>query len=144
MLLGFKKRFEKPILIGTKVHTLRDKRKVQPKIGEVMYMYSGLRTKYSKLISKNEKLISTQKLWIRMEFEIKPIVTLYLKICIDGRVLSEKEIDKLVKFDGFESVTDFTEFWIEGVIKEKKLKKQLGYFVMTCTKTMYHWTDLRY
>ena len=36
MLLGFKPRFKEPIQIGTKVFTLRGKRKNEPKIGETL------------------------------------------------------------------------------------------------------------
>lgn len=41
MLLGFKPRFIDPIQIGTKVFTMRAKRKNKPKIGETLYMYTG-------------------------------------------------------------------------------------------------------
>lgn len=60
MLLGFKPRFVDPILDGHKLHTLRNPRKVTPKVGEVLYMYTGLRTKYCKLITKQHTLKNIQ------------------------------------------------------------------------------------
>ena len=44
MLLGFKKIYVDKIKDGSKTTTIRTLRKIKPKIGEKIFMYSGLRT----------------------------------------------------------------------------------------------------
>jgi hypothetical protein len=138
MLLGFKKRFVLPIQIGTKVFTMRNKRKVEPKIGETIHMYTGLRTKFCERISNKEKLISTQR--VRISIYRHPDL-LNVKIFVDGRELNIKEIYEFVKFDGFKDVTDFADYWIESSTGKKDKKKVARVGGML---TLYHWTDLRY
>lgn len=145
MLLGFKPRFVDPILIGTKVHTIRGKRKIEPKIGEQLHMYTGLRTKHCRLITKKETLVSTQKVWIKIVFRLKPFEIIELLIHVDGRALSLNEIEQFCKFDGFENSIDFVKYWVEGCKKEinqKKLQNKLCQIVES--NTLYHWTDLKY
>ena len=131
MLLGFKKRFVEPILIGTKVHTMRKDRRVQPKIGERLYMYTGLRTSSCQKITDKEILISTQRVHIKGSLNLG---VAGMNVWIDGRNLSNIEINEFVKFDGFTDQTDFASFWLEG--------KKNGRFAAILT--LYHWTDLRY
>lgn len=137
MLLGYKKRFVLPIKIGTKVHTCRKKRKINPKIGETLYMYSALRTKHCELITNKEKLISTQKVKITVKVlrRSKSILGIDVNIAVDGRKLNLVEMQQFAKFDGFESIADFGSFFATGV---KPGAKIMGTF------DLYHWTDLRY
>lgn len=143
MLLGFKERFAEPIQLGSKVFTLRKRRKIMPKIGETLHMYSGLRTSKSKLISKKETLRSTQKTWVKIMFRDKKAIS--LKICVDGRALNVLELKAFVRFDGFRDVEDFCSFWILQITSNTKLPivKGLTYKIVE-SLTMYHWTDLRY
>lgn len=160
MLLGFKKRFVDPILIGTKVHTLRNKRKKTPKVGETLHMYTGLRTKNCQKITSKEKLISKQKAWIRIVFMPykKGFELFELKICVDGKLLAvlwkygedinftnPGMLDKFVKFDGFNDYQDFCDFWIADL--RPSINKG-GYINNLCkhvvSMDLYHWTDLRY
>lgn len=142
MLLGFKKRFIQPIKIGTKVHTMRNKRKIKPKIGETLHMYTALRTKHCELITNKEKLISKQK--VRVHIQRNKVVTegknngfAYItKVLIDGRKIEGAELEQFVKFDGFENITDFASFWF---LEEKKTKLVVGGIM-----DLFHWTDLRY
>lgn len=136
MLLGYKPRFVDPILIGTKVHTMRKPRKVKPKIGETLHMYTGLRTAHCKLITKKEKLISVQKAQVHIK-RIKLKGNGYTYQCaikVDGKRLSPVEGVELIKFDGFKSTLDFCEFWFANV-KGNTIKETLD---------LYHWTDLKY
>lgn len=80
MLLGFKKRFVEPIQIGTKVFTMRVPRKKEPKIGETLYMYTALRTKYCEKITDKEKLISKQKVVLFIRKESGDTYTINIKI----------------------------------------------------------------
>lgn len=149
MLLGFKKRFAEPILIGTKVHTLRDRRKLDPKPGETLYMYTGLRTNNCELITDKERLIGKQKAWIKITYHLGDIFYPdHLKVCIDGRALSVEEVDQFVRFDGFTDWLDFAWFWLDGVKDLKRDIKKKGMvgipMKLVASKTLYHWTDLKY
>lgn len=135
MLLGFKPRFVEPIQIGTKVFTLRVRRKKMPKVGETLFMYTGLRTSKCAKISDKEKLISIQtvKVTIIQEKHLTSII-----IVVDGRLLSVKEVSEFVKFDGFRDRMDFAEYWIKSQGVKGNIKRAGGTF------DMFHWTDLRY
>lgn len=143
MLLGFKKRFKEPILQLTKVFTMRGKRKNDPKIGETLYMYTGLRTANCELTSNQEKLISVQKVLIDMW--VDTFVMKELCIYVDNRKLTTDEVEQFVKYDGFIDKKDFAEYWIDGC--KKDLKKR-GYLKGRCELCweleLFHWTDLRY
>jgi hypothetical protein len=137
MLLGFKKQFAAKILDGTKKFTIRNERKISPKVGETIHMYSGLRTKYTELISKEHKYTGCQKVKIVIE-KLKP-EGFYLEIHvwnIDSpffvHALHDSQRSNFVKHDGFKSQRDFCEYWIEGHQR------------LTAIRTIYHWTDLRY
>ena len=138
--VGFKKRFVEPILIGTKVHTLRVPPKREPKIGETLFMYTGLRTKHCEFITDKEKLISKQKavIIIRRKPMVKGLnVFVYdISVSVDRRILSSDELEIFVQYDGFKNVADFCNFWFIG---EKKTKRKVGGLL-----NLYHWTDLRY
>ncbi len=145
MLLGFKKQFALKIKIGTKVHTIRGRRKVLPKIGEVLHMYTALRTKHCELISNKETLQSTQKVWVKIVFRLRPFLIYDVKICVDGRKLNAKEMHLFCQFDGFEHFEEFAKFWIEGYRKDiNKKGAQSDIIKIVESKTLYHWTDLKY
>lgn len=139
MLLGFKKRFAKPIKIGTKVFTMRNPRKIEPKIGETLYMYSGLRTANSELISNKEKLISKQVAEIKIIRHDDGMFN--VKIHIDSRLLSPEQIIDFVKFDGFIDGKDFVDYWIESSTGKKNIKHTIE---VSGKMDLYHWTDLKY
>ena len=138
MLLGFKYRFKEPILAYTKVFTMRNKRKVPPKVGETLYMYTGLRTNKCELISNKEKLISIQKAAVFITRNILHEITIL--ILIDGRELTPNEVSEFVKYDGFINERDFAEYWINSSYKRKApVECKIGGDL-----DLFHWTDLRY
>jgi hypothetical protein len=139
MLLGFKKRFKDPILIGTKVFTMRKRRKVRPKIGETIHMYTALRTKYAELITNKEKLMSIQnvRVMIKAKWLAKDLVNYSVRIVVDHRILSKEEILQFVCFDGFKDAQDFCQYWLTD--EKGKRKDRVGALM-----EMYHWTDLKY
>lgn len=139
MLLGFKQRFADKILDGSKVFTMRKERKIQPKIGETLHMYTALRTKHTKVITKTHKLVSTQIVEVNIADSPKQ---LQVKIQVDGRVLGQLETEMFVICDGFNDVPDFARYWIEDSTG-KKYKPTLSYKV-TASVTLYHWTALKF
>lgn len=140
MLLGFKKRFAPPIVIGTKVFTMRKTRKVKAKIGETLHMYTGLRTANCELISNKEKLMSTQRAWVRFcyFYNKKGLHLADLSICVDGRRLEKWEHEAFVKYDGFEDVADFFKYWLADY-----KHTQFANYKLAKSMDLYHWTDLR-
>lgn len=139
MLLGFKPRFVEPIQKGSKVFTLRTARKHEPKIGETLYMYTGLRTANCMLISNKEKLISKQRVRIVIYADY---VEVSVNIWVDGRELTQAEKELFYGYDGFVDIHDFVNYWIESSTgKKRKINKryEVGGFL-----TMYHWTDLKF
>lgn len=129
MLLGFKKQFTLPIQLGTKVLTLRKPRKITPKIGETLHMYSALRTKHVQLISKSETLKSMQKASV----QVKRLKDAFLiRVKIDNKLLSHDQLEEFVVFDGFKNIEEWADYWLEG---KQEVKEKLDLF---------HWTDLKY
>ena len=119
MLLGFKADFVEPIQAGTKEFTLRKRttgrQKHPPKIGEQLHMYTGLRTKWCTVISKNHKLQYTQNVRLRLSDNWagkKGLPGLFIEIQVDGRHLSIDEIPQFTKRDGFASPRAFAEYWL--------------------------------
>lgn len=139
MLLGFKPRFVEPILIGTKVFTMRNKRKVEPKIGETLYMYTGLRTSHTKKITDKEKLMSIQT--AHVSIEVNPS-KFSLVVKVDGRTLTEDEITDFVVYDGFEDREDFIKYWCASSTGKKFTYKKC--YSIAGELSLFHWTDLKY
>ncbi|PSL06561.1 ASCH domain-containing protein [Cecembia rubra] len=136
MLLGFKERFEKPILDGTKKFTIRKKRRRVPKIGETLYMYKHIRTKNVRKITDQFTLTATQLVSAVIRQDSKKFWTVSIKV--DGRRLDSSEIEAFVKADGFESVEDFRDYWLEGV-RPDDVGLRIGDFD---NHIIYHWTNI--
>jgi hypothetical protein len=132
MLLGFKKRFVKPVECGSKIHTFRNKRKVRPKVGETIHMYTGLRTKQCSKILGEYIFKSSQP--IRMTIRLNDTgFILKLKIGDKHRWILE-ELETMAINDGFENLYCFVNYWTDGFNKRKVA------FSGECI----HWTDLTY
>lgn len=147
MLLGLKKRFVEPYQTGSKAFTLRDTPKRMPKIGETIHAYTGLRTKHCQPINSKEKLVSTQRVRLiiwqigenKHRYGLRHLFgTFGIRIWVDGRELTQEEVDRFVVLDGFADATDFAKYWLtpEGKTKMKARTSAL--------KVMFHWTDLRW
>lgn len=132
MLLGFKKRFIRPIEKGSKVFTIRTPRKVEPKVGEQLHMYTGLRTSSCKLITRDHRLKSTQQ--VDIEITVHGPEDHDLKVTVDGRELRQDELYGFAVMDGFDSVSDFVLYWYCETMERQISVKGL---------TIYHWIDLR-
>lgn len=139
MLLGFKPRFKEPIQIGTKVFTMRNKRKVQPKIGETLYMYTGLRTSKCELISNKEKLMSVQEVDITISRNILHEIS--IEVWVDKYCITDEELEQFVRFDGFKDKRDFADYWIASSYSGKKAPTEL---CIGGKMDLFHWTDLKY
>lgn len=81
--LNFKSQFKAAVLIGTKCQTIRAPRKTPIKVGDPLYLYTGMRTK--------------QCQQIRIDVD----GVLAMEVQIDGRLLKFSEIQDLAERDGF-------------------------------------------
>lgn len=116
MLLNFKPRFVPMILDGSKQHTIRAKRKLRPKVGELCHCYTGLRHKGAKLLGR-WKCVRVETIVICEHFK-------RLRVRIDGRELDAGECNALAWADGFrtnqdghpiqagDSFAEMTRFWL--------------------------------
>jgi hypothetical protein len=120
MVLGFKERFVKPILERTKIHSIRTDEKNRWKPLILIHFATGVRTK-----NYNQFKLDTCK-------SVQTIEIIYYKnyfpiVKIDNRKLKFNEIIILAKNDGFNSLSDFFE-WFNSDYKGKII----------------HWTDFKY
>lgn len=116
MILGFKKQFVKPILAGTKIHTIREDKGSRWKPGMKIHGATGTRTKNYECFFTGW-CVNTQ--FIMIEPDIRRV---YIQIPIGDcvlRHLSDELMLQFVRNDGFDSVEDFWSFWpnrFEGII----------------------------
>lgn len=124
MILGFKERFEDLIKSGSKIHTIRADKPNKWKSGMLIHFAKGVRTK-NYINFQMGQCFSTQR--IKIEYDnIQPCGNV-LSITVDDRSLTPEEIEMLAKNDGFDSVSDFLDFF------DKDFRGKI-----------IHWTDFRY
>lgn len=130
MILGFKTKFkggaltyfERKILNGSKKHTIREDKTDRWKAGMFIQFATGVRTKQYEQF-KESQCLSTQRIEIiRKNDYLEETV-----VKIDGRELSQDEVQQLAWNDGFQNLIDFWFFFADGF--EGKI---------------IHWTDLKY
>lgn len=108
MLLGFKKRFAPLVEEGSKTHTIRARRKVSPRKGEICHCYTGLRQKGARLLGRFE-CVKVQSIYISGLGHVR----------IDDVMLDRTERNALAWVDGFRSsgkdgaFLEMFEYWTE-------------------------------
>jgi len=100
MLVNFQKFCVSKILDGSKIHTIRRNPKREPKVGEVLHMYCGLRTKNCFPITKQHSIVKIESIEIT-KFGVK----------LDGFHIEKTELPEFVRNDGFETIEDFYNFF---------------------------------
>lgn len=129
MILSFNPRFVEPILNGTKIHTLRLDPTDRWEKDRHIHFATGVRTKNYQCF-KEGKCISTQDIF--MTYAYNDI----LEITLDGRYVWDWKVKEQIALnDGFESYTDFFE-WFVDAIEDHPEKHFSGKII--------HWTDFRY
>ena len=124
MILGFKPQFKKPILQGSKKHTIRIDKNDRWKPGMKIHFATGVRTRlYHQFYECFCKSVQNIQI-VHLRYSLLVNKTL---IFIDDRQLSFDEIELLAINDGFEDVSDF-----------------LNWFNENFEGKIIHWTDLRY
>lgn len=92
---NFMARFETAVETGQKLCTIREQRKRPTRRGDTLYLYTGLRTKRARLLRT------------AVCARVRPILITEDMVMLDGRILSDDDLDELVHMAGFEDVEEF-------------------------------------
>jgi hypothetical protein len=128
MTTEFKKQFEQLILDGTKIHSLREDRDGRYTVGATMYLTTGAGTEAYRCLKK-VLCTGTQKVLILYGNGGYCDAFVYqdVRVIVDDRELSHREVKQLAINDGFDSIDSFFR-WFYKDFKGK----------------IVHWTMLRY
>jgi hypothetical protein len=106
---SFKARFAEPILAGTKGGTIRAARRRHARPGEELQLYTGMRTKQCRLITRKTCV------------EVEPIeLDFYLRKILLGDGIERMEtiagrlVNSFAWFDGFADFDEMAEWWEVG------------------------------
>ena len=101
--LNFKKQFAPKVEAGIKRNTIRRRRKYgrDPKAGDTLYLYTGMRTKGCRRLGEAKCKSSM------------PILIDKSDIVVAGQLLYPDKEYELAIADGFECVSDFREFFLD-------------------------------
>ena len=106
-LYNFKARFAPRILDGSKTHTIRPLRVHEDRPGNILHLYTGLRTKSTQLLMR-VPCVKVESIEIdACGHECMCDAT----ITIEGVQLSPSECDQFAQRDGFDSFEHMMEFW---------------------------------
>jgi hypothetical protein len=99
MLLGFKRQFAQFVEEGSKTHTIRAPRKIQPKVGEMCHCYVDPRQKTMRLLGR-WPCVRVEP--ITLDF-VKYGIAYVLRVTIADQTLSMDEASAFAWADGFRS-----------------------------------------
>lgn len=111
---SFKKRFAPMIMAGLepgpwvpgmKRQTVRGGRKRHARPGEIIQLYTGMRTRHCRKLG-NARCIQVRPIAVHVSDAAVEVV-------IEGKALSFSELELFVGLDGFSSMFDFVTFWNE-------------------------------
>ena len=100
--LNFKKQFAEDVKSGVKKQTIRPKRKRPIKIGDTLYLFTGMQTKNCVRL-KTVKCIDVEPIKIDLSGE-------YLSIQIHGQYLTYTKATELAQLEGFYTFEELLEF----------------------------------
>ena len=105
--LSFKKQFATMVESGKKHQTIRKTRKRPIKVGDTLYLYTGMRTKSCRKLG--EAVCKSAE-----NIEIFNTDLFYFPNVIVGCIrLSVEETSKIIRDDGFEFEKDFYDFFMD-------------------------------
>lgn len=97
--LNFQKRFAGRVEDGSKRQTIRAMRKHPIRQGDRLYLYTGMRTR------------SCRKLGGATAILVRDILITQTAVKLDGDTLAARRVAELARADGFESVSEFKDFF---------------------------------
>lgn len=107
MLLNFKKQFVPFILDGSKTHTIRACRASDPKVGETLHCYTGLRQKGAQLLGR-WPCVKVEEIRINVDRGS-------MSVRVDGVDLDAGERELLAQRDGFKSLAEMMLYWVDAL-----------------------------
>ncbi len=112
MLLGFKPRFEPYVIEGSKTHTIRRKKRIRPRAGEVCHCFGDVRQKTMHVLGRWPCIAVDH---IRIDRAPNDTAAA-LYVTINGVLLSADEVEALFWRDGFRepgrpSALQARDFW---------------------------------
>ena len=119
-LLVFKKCWAPAVESGEKRHTIRARRKngKDPRAGQILYMWTGLRSKKSRKLREE---VCTSSEPIQIEWD---------SVVVAGQLLDADQEEQLAIADGFDTLTDFREFFLKDHPKNESSGEQFdGYLI---------------
>ena len=103
---SFRARFAEDVESGAKAQTIRPRRKRPTKVGDMLYMFTGMRTKQCRKLGQ-WRCTSVEPLRIR-----PPVGKCFLgAITLNDWRLTPNEIVSLACADGFDSAQEFYDFF---------------------------------
>lgn len=97
--LSFKGQFAGPIVAGTKRQTVRMQRKRPPRVGEMLQLYTAMRTKHCRKIVPDVPCTEVCLIMIVVDAQHPELIA---AITFDGRdMLRDREIERFAVADGF-------------------------------------------
>ena len=118
---NFKAQFAELVASGKKTQTIRPPRKRPTKPGDVLYLYTGMRTKNCR---KLKQAICKSVNHLKIDKN--------LNVSIDGRHLSFIEKNLLIKADGFQNENDFDAFFYTNYLLPREFEL-IKWEVAKCT-----------
>jgi hypothetical protein len=110
-LYNFQARFVPFILAESKTHTIRAMRVYPDKPGNILHLYTGLRTKKAKLLMRVPCVkVETIDIQFRVDSGYHEHVE-WPSIKVDDEELSADEREQLARRDGFQNFAEMMEFW---------------------------------
>lgn len=102
---SFKARFASRILDGSKRQTIRNDRKRHARPGEVLQLYTGMRTRQCRLLGR---AVCVAVAPIRLDF-----INDQVEIDGDHPIIARRLLDVFARQDGFDDWADLCRFWTD-------------------------------
>lgn len=103
---NFKEEFANIVQRGFKNQTIRSRRKRPTVVGDVLYLYTGMRTKKCRKLCEAECT------------KVTPVVIAERKLIVNGEEVTGEALERMRYDDGFNSVDEFFDFFEEAYGKE--------------------------
>lgn len=102
---SFQRRFAPPISTLVKRQTIRADRRRHARPGEMLQLFTGMRTRHCAKIIADPRCLSVEPIVLRMDDA---------SCIVEGEIGGTpiKDLDALAILDGFESLSDMSGFWV--------------------------------
>lgn len=104
---SFKKRFAAPIREGLKTQTIRGDRARHARPGEMLQLFTGMRTAHCMKICEDVRCTDVRPIGIRFDGDGDIV-----GIVVDGKTVAD--LDAFATQDGFVSSAEMGEFWLDA------------------------------